>query len=83
MCGIVLQSVLESIRDLMNTECVVPGWLHDVFLGYGDPGSAHYTRQVLIHLPDMSVHVLTQVCMYVPAKHDCACIYMSMHVFTC
>ena len=22
----------------------IPTWLHDVFLGYGDPGSAHYSR---------------------------------------
>lgn len=28
----------------MNTECVVPEWLHDILLGYGDPGSAHYSR---------------------------------------
>lgn len=28
----------------MNTECVVPEWLHDIVLGYGDPGQAHYTR---------------------------------------
>ena len=37
-----MQAVLETIRDLMNTECVVPEWLHDVFLGYGDPAAAHY-----------------------------------------
>eukprot|EP00906_Rhabdomonas_costata_P018529 RCo027049 len=36
------KAVLESIRDLMNTQCVVPEWLHDVFLGYGDPDSAYY-----------------------------------------
>ena len=28
----------------MNTECVVPDWLHDIFLGYGDPSAAHYTK---------------------------------------
>lgn len=28
----------------MNTECVVPEWIHDTFLGYGDPASAHYSR---------------------------------------
>ena len=28
----------------MNTECVVPDWIHDTFLGYGDPASAHYSR---------------------------------------
>ncbi|XP_046849502.1 RNA helicase aquarius-like isoform X2 [Xenia sp. Carnegie-2017] len=38
------KAVLETIRDLMNTECIVPDWLHDIFLGYDDPGSAHYTR---------------------------------------
>ncbi|XP_049959812.1 RNA helicase aquarius [Schistocerca serialis cubense] len=38
------KAVLETIRELMNTECVVPDWLHDIILGYGDPGAAHYTR---------------------------------------
>ncbi|XP_021945490.1 RNA helicase aquarius [Folsomia candida] len=36
--------VLETIRDLMNINCVVPDWLHDVILGYGDPKSAHYSE---------------------------------------
>jgi intron-binding protein aquarius len=39
------KSVLETIRDLMNTAAVgraIPPWLHDVFLGYGNPGAAHY-----------------------------------------
>ncbi|GLI62109.1 hypothetical protein VaNZ11_004692 [Volvox africanus] len=35
------KAVLESIRDLMNDEtAVIPPWLHDVFLGYGDPAAA-------------------------------------------
>lgn len=38
------KAVLETIRHLMNTECVVPAWLHDILLGYGDPGAAHYGR---------------------------------------
>ncbi|KAF0044147.1 hypothetical protein F2P81_003305 [Scophthalmus maximus] len=38
------RAVLETIRHLMNTECVVPDWLHDIILGYGDPGSAHYSK---------------------------------------
>lgn len=37
------KAVLETIRHLMNTECVVPSWLHDILLGYGNPGSAHYS----------------------------------------
>ncbi|GAX76342.1 hypothetical protein CEUSTIGMA_g3788.t1 [Chlamydomonas eustigma] len=37
------KAVLESIRDLMNEEVIIPGWLHDIFLGYGDPGAAHYS----------------------------------------
>ncbi|XP_069805390.1 RNA helicase aquarius [Dendropsophus ebraccatus] len=38
------KAVLETIRKLMNTDCVVPDWLHDIILGYGDPGSAHYSK---------------------------------------
>ncbi|XP_074091147.1 RNA helicase aquarius isoform X2 [Macrotis lagotis] len=38
------KAVLETIRNLMNTDCVVPDWLHDIILGYGDPSSAHYTK---------------------------------------
>ncbi|KAJ3018195.1 UNVERIFIED_CONTAM: hypothetical protein HDU68_011284 [Siphonaria sp. JEL0065] len=37
------KSVLESIRDLMqSSEIVVPDWLQDVVLGYGDPSSANF-----------------------------------------
>ncbi|XP_071832631.1 RNA helicase aquarius-like [Apostichopus japonicus] len=38
------KAVLETIRDLMNNDCVVPDWLHDIILGYGDPGAAHYSK---------------------------------------
>jgi intron-binding protein aquarius len=38
------KAILESIRDLMNTKFVVPEWLRDLILGYGDPNSAHYTQ---------------------------------------
>ncbi|XP_005185025.2 RNA helicase aquarius [Musca domestica] len=38
------KAVLETIRHLMNTECVVPSWLHDILLGYGDPSAAHYSK---------------------------------------
>ena len=38
------KAVLESIRDLMNTDSSVPEWLHDIFLGYGDVGRAHYSK---------------------------------------
>ncbi|OQR72475.1 intron-binding protein aquarius-like [Tropilaelaps mercedesae] len=38
------KAVLETIRELMNTDFVVPDWLQDIILGYGDPGSAHYTK---------------------------------------
>ncbi|KAJ3647426.1 hypothetical protein Zmor_019305 [Zophobas morio] len=38
------KAVLETIRELMNTECVVPDWLHDIILGYGDPSAAHYSK---------------------------------------
>uniref|UniRef100_A0A0L8GB52 RNA helicase aquarius n=1 Tax=Octopus bimaculoides TaxID=37653 RepID=A0A0L8GB52_OCTBM len=38
------KAVLETIRDLMNTDCVVPNWLHDLILGYGSPDAAHYSK---------------------------------------
>lgn len=38
------KAVLETIREMMNTECVVPEWLHELILGYGDPSSAHYSE---------------------------------------
>jgi len=40
------KAVLETIRDLMNTECVIPDWLHNIILGYGDPAAAHYAKYV-------------------------------------
>ncbi|KAJ7534618.1 hypothetical protein O6H91_13G103100 [Diphasiastrum complanatum] len=36
------KAILESIRDLMNEDCFVPKWLHDIFLGYGDPAAAQW-----------------------------------------
>jgi len=38
------KAVLDTIRNLMNTDCVVPEWLNDVFLGFGDPAAAHYKQ---------------------------------------
>jgi intron-binding protein aquarius len=34
--------VLQSIRSLVLSELPLPGWLHEVFLGYGDPAGAHH-----------------------------------------
>ena len=36
------KAILQSIRDLMTTPLVVPEWLQDVLLGYGDPAAAAY-----------------------------------------
>lgn len=39
------KAVLETIRDLMNMAAIgraIPSWLHDVFLGYGNPNAANY-----------------------------------------
>lgn len=36
--------VLESIRDLTLTDVPLPLWLHEVFLGYGDPAAATYRQ---------------------------------------
>ncbi|KAK8946189.1 hypothetical protein KSP40_PGU019610 [Platanthera guangdongensis] len=42
------KAILESIRDLMNETCIVPDWLHNIFLGYGNPSSAQWTN-----MPDL------------------------------
>lgn len=34
--------VLQSVRSLVLSELPLPSWLHEVFLGYGDPAGAHY-----------------------------------------
>ncbi|POR37140.1 Intron-binding protein aquarius [Tolypocladium paradoxum] len=34
--------VLESIRNLVLSGTPLPSWLHEVFLGYGDPAGASY-----------------------------------------
>lgn len=38
------KAILESIRDLMNEYCIVPDWLHKIFLGYGNPSAAQWTN---------------------------------------
>lgn len=43
------KAVLETIRDLMNTECVVPDWILNIILGYGNPAAAHYSQLVSLH----------------------------------
>ena len=40
------KAVLETIKDLINTKFVVPDWIHDLLLGYGDASSAHYSELV-------------------------------------
>ncbi|KAF2016247.1 DEAD helicases superfamily protein-like protein [Aaosphaeria arxii CBS 175.79] len=36
--------ILESIKRLTLSDIPAPSWLQEVFLGYGDPSSANYTR---------------------------------------
>ncbi|KAF1932760.1 P-loop containing nucleoside triphosphate hydrolase protein [Didymella exigua CBS 183.55] len=36
--------ILDSIKRLTLSDIPAPSWLHEVFLGYGDPSSATYTR---------------------------------------
>lgn len=42
------KAILDSIRDLMNESCIVPDWLHNIFLGYGNPSAAQW-----INMPDL------------------------------
>lgn len=38
------KAILETIRDLINTVTIIPSWLENIFLGYGDPNQAKYTN---------------------------------------
>jgi len=38
------KAVLQSLRQLLLSDVPIPTWLHDVFLGYGDPASANWKR---------------------------------------
>lgn len=38
------KAILESIQMLTMSEVPLPSWLQEVFLGYGDPSGATYTR---------------------------------------
>lgn len=38
------KKILETIQQLAVSDMPLPSWLQEVFLGYGDPASATYTR---------------------------------------
>ena len=38
------KKILETIKSLALTDVPIPLWLEDVFLGFGDPAGATYTR---------------------------------------
>ncbi|KAI3873374.1 hypothetical protein MKX03_003243 [Papaver bracteatum] len=42
------KAILESIRDLINEYCIVPDWLHNILLGYGNPSASQWTN-----MPDL------------------------------
>ena len=59
------KAILETIRDLMNSSAVdrsMPPWLHDVFLGYGNPNSASF--RLVIFYCIFSVSFLSYECYY-------------------
>ncbi|CAI5484003.1 unnamed protein product [Closterium sp. Yama58-4] len=60
--------ILESIRDLMNEEASVPGWLHDLFLGYDDPAAASW-RRMPAELAPWRVEVVDFRDTFVDAEH--------------
>ena len=38
------KSILETMQRLIVSDVTLPSWLHDIFLGYGDPAGARYTE---------------------------------------
>lgn len=39
----------------------VPSWLHDLFLGYGDPAAAHY-KSLQVPARALLIKMLSRVC---------------------
>ena len=52
------KAILDCIRDLMSEDTAVPEWLHDIFLGYGDPAAAQY-RNMRDAVPTLDFKVRT------------------------
>lgn len=38
------KGVLETMRSLINTKSLVPDWLKNLIIGFGDPAEAHHTN---------------------------------------
>ena len=38
------RAILETIRDLMNETTIIPKWMENIFLGFGDPNTADYRK---------------------------------------
>lgn len=38
------KGVLETIRNLINSKFVVPSWLRNLLIGFGDPADAHHSN---------------------------------------
>ena len=74
------KAVLECIRDLMNERTVLPEWLHDIFLGYGDPAAAQYTKlpntlRTVDFKVSASLHASRSFAVYFPSDmHPRACL---------
>ncbi|KAI8926210.1 hypothetical protein BC831DRAFT_457446 [Entophlyctis helioformis] len=49
-----VKAVLETTAEALQSDVALPEWLQDLFLGYGDRNSAHFSQ---IESPSRSVHV--------------------------
>ena len=79
------KAVLESIRDLMNEDTVMPDWLHDIFLGYGDPAQAKYTHMPADQLlQTIDFKVQQQACVWPKVFAACCLLFgqLSLDAFS-
>lgn len=61
----------------MNEQLVIPDWLVDIFLGYGDAGAAHYMQMNgLIRTVDFKVGAVHTccVCVWGGGRHVWLCV---------
>lgn len=52
----------------MNEDCVVPEWLHDILLGYGDPAAADYRNMEVRCGAACWARILCQTHLLLPAN---------------
>ena len=68
----------------MNEDTVMPDWLHDIFLGYGDPAQAKYTHMPADQLlQTIDFKVQQQACIWPKVLAACCLLSRQLSLDAC